>query len=91
MATARRGGRGREVTIACELTAPSLRAAMRPVMMVMVVMVVWCAGIMNTIACASDRQFNEDIYHMPYSPPNHDSLSRVIGRNEFQLRSYSNE
>ena len=92
MVTVRRDGRGRKVTIACRFTAPSLQAAMITVVMVMVVMMVRCAGIMNTIVCASDRQFHESIYfRMPYSPPTHDSPSRVRERNEFQRRSYSSE
>lgn len=60
--TVRRDGRGREVTIACRFTAPSLQAGMITVMEVMVIMIVWCAGIMNTIFCASGRQFHENIY-----------------------------
>lgn len=56
----RRDGRGGEVTIA--FAAPSLQAAVMSVMMVMVVMTVRCAGIMNTIVCASDRQFHENIH-----------------------------
>jgi hypothetical protein len=57
MVIAGRDSRGREVTIACRLTAPSFQAAMIPVVMVMVVMMVRCARIMSTIACVSERQF----------------------------------
>ena len=63
MVIVHRDGRGREVTITCRLTAPSFQAVMIPVMVVVVVvMMVRCTRIMNTVACASERQFNENIY-----------------------------
>src|SRR5712691_7673474 len=46
--------------------------------MVMVVMMVRCSGIMNTIVCASNRQFHENIYfacHTHHRPTTHQVAS----------------